>query len=308
LQLAGNTYSFSGRFSGGASTNSIPRTNPSRLSGSTNSIIHTNLSPLTVVLRPDPAGNALDGTVSDGTWTAELAANRAVYSRTNKPPQAGKKFTMAMSARGGRLAVGDGAFQPGGVGFGSLSVNKAGILAFRGTLDDGTSISASTFISSSWQWPLYRSLYGGKGLIIGWLTFVNQSTNDINGAVSWIKSAQVGKLYPAGFTNETETIGSLYRWTNSTPPFNWNTGQVTLVGPSILSTNQITLDRTNYTWTGGQNLKFKINGPAGVFNGRVVNLTNSRPVGFNGVVLQKQNIGAGYFIGVHETGIVVVGP
>jgi photosystem II stability/assembly factor-like uncharacterized protein len=309
LQLAGSTYSFSGHFSGGASTNFIPRTNPGRLSSSAsaNSIAHTNLTPLTVVLRPDPRGNALDGTVSDGTWTAELAANRAVYSKTNKPSQAGQNFTMAMSAHSGRLAVGDGASQPGGVGFGSLSVNKAGNVSFRGTLDDGTPLSESTFISSFGQWPLYRSLYGGNGLLIGWLTFVNQPTNDISGAVSWIKSGQVrGKLYPAGFTNETDTIGSIYRWTNNTPPFNWKTGQVALVSPSILSTNQIALNRTNYTWTGGQNLKFKINGPSGAFNGRVINV--SRPVGFNGVVLLKQNTGVGYFIGAHETGMVVVGP
>jgi hypothetical protein len=292
LQLEGRTYPFSGRFSGGASSNSILR---------------TNLSPLTVVLRPDPKGNALDGSVSDGTWIAELGANRAVYSKTNKPSQAGQKFTLAMSARAGRLAVGDGTSQPGGVGFGSLSVDNAGNVGFRGTLDDGTPLSQSTFVSSLGQWPLYKSLYGGKGLLIGWLAFVSQPTNDLSGAVSWIKSAQVkGKLYPAGFTNETETIGSIYGWTNNAP-FNWQTGQVALVSATILSTNQITLNKTNNTWTGAQNLKFKFNQPAGLFNGRVIN-TNRRSVGFNGVMLQKQNIGVGYFLGTHESGVVVVGP
>jgi hypothetical protein len=256
----------------------------------------------------------LDGTVSDGTWTAELGANRATYSKTNKPPQAGNKYTLAMSApiNGGSLVIGDGASQPGGVGFGTFSVDKLGNLRFRGKLDDGTTLSEGTFVSSVGQWPLYASLYSGNGLVLGWFTFVSQPTNDLSGAVSWIKLAQAkGKLYPGGFTNESGTIGSSYRFTNNLPVFNWTTGQVALVSSRLLSqnlTNRITLSPTNHIWTGEGNLKFKITTPAASFSGRDISPTNEKPISFSGVVLQKQNTGLGYFLGTHEAGIVVVGP
>jgi hypothetical protein len=191
-----------------------------------------------------------------------------------------------------------------------VSVDTAGNVAFRGKLNDGTPLVEKTFVSTSAQWPLYASLYGNKGLLIGWLSFLTTPGSDVAGAVSWIKLPQPQtQFYPAGFTNETETIGSIYRFTNGFPALNWRTGQVAMVSASILTqniTNRVTLNPTNNTWAGEEDLKFRINAPTGLFNGRTANPSTGKAVVFNGVVLQRQNTGFGYFLGRHQTGVVLV--
>jgi len=54
-------------------------------------------------------------------------------------------------------------------------------------------------------------LYGGRGLLLGWLTFTNRATDDLAGLVSWIKPTKpLTKYYPGGFTNESVALGCRY--------------------------------------------------------------------------------------------------
>ena len=99
LLLAGETYPFSGSFSDtGSALNSV-------------SISKTNR--LTILLGFDSGGrDILNGQISGGDWTAELVANRAVYSKTNLAPQMGKYTVLIPGSP-------DASAQPGGDGFGS---------------------------------------------------------------------------------------------------------------------------------------------------------------------------------------------
>jgi hypothetical protein len=290
LLLAGANYPFSGSFSAeGSASNSV-------------SISKTNR--LMILLGFDSDGrDILNGQISEGNWTAELVANRAVYSKTNLAPQAGK-YTILLPGNSMASA------QPGGNGFGSLTVDHYGNLVFSGKLGDGTSISQTAVVSGPGQWPMYVSLYSGKGSILGWLTFVNEQTNDIEGAPVWSKLPQpTAKFYSAGFTYQTNVVGSSFQFTNGLPVLNFASGELWLANGDLAQsfTNQFMLG-TNNKITSTNKMSLTISTSSGRFTGSVVNPENKKTIPIYGAVLQKQNIGAGYFLGTNESGEVFLGP
>jgi hypothetical protein len=149
-------------------------------------------------------GDTLVGDLTNPVWTAELEANRQVFSKTNPSPQAGH-YTLVLPGT-------NSATLPGGNGFGAVTVDTSGNVKFSGTLGDGTKVTESAIESAQGQWPLYISLDSGGGMLLGWLTFTNEPDRDIDGLLSWFKPSQKAKtLYQAGFTNLTqEAAGSAY--------------------------------------------------------------------------------------------------
>jgi len=119
-QFAGATYPLAGAFSaGGIYSNAIAR---------------RGLSPLNVQLQLDLSGEEMiTGTISDGIWTAQLAANRAHFSKTTPAPQSGS-YTLVIPGSD------DSTSQPGGNGAGTLKVDTSGNITFTGTLGDGTKV------------------------------------------------------------------------------------------------------------------------------------------------------------------------
>jgi hypothetical protein len=289
LQSATGTYPVSGTLSaGGLYSNTVPR---------------RGLTPLSVHLQLDLiGGNALNGSLSDGTWLAELSANRAAYSRLNPAPQGATKYTLGIPGSP------DAATQPAGWGYGALSLDTAGNVRFAGALADGTKVSQATALSAQAQWPLYASLYSGKGLVIGWLTLTNQTNTDVSGLVSWIKAPDTrAKLYPSGFefTNGVEVIGSRY---NGTPALNLGAGGAVILDGGGLpesETNAVTYSGNKFT--GANKSSVTISAGTGLFRGNV-SAGAPKPVPVSGALLQKQNVGYGYFISTNESGRVYLGP
>ena len=289
LLLAGETYPFSGSFTeDGSASNSVAISKTNRL---------------TILLGFNSGGrDILSGQISEGNWTAELVANRAVYSKTNLAPQEGK-YTVLIT--GSSIA----SAQPGGDGFGTLTVDHYGNLVFGGALGDGSSVSQTTVVSGQGQWPLYVSLYSGKGSILGWLTFTNEPASDIAGAAVWTKLRQpTAKFYPAGFTNQTDAVGSLFQFTNGVPVLDFAAGELWLTNGNLAQsiTNQFRLGY-NSKVTDTNKMSLTISTSTGRFTGSVVNPTTKKTIPIYGAVLQKQNIGAGYFLGTNESGEVFIG-
>ncbi len=189
LRLAGRCYSYCEAFSvTGLALKSIQR---------------PGLTPITVQLQLNLSNGPLTGTISDGTWTADLVADAAVYSRTNPAPQTGKYTLLIPGCE-------NASTQPGGNGFGAVTVEPSGNVIFSGILGDGTPVTSTSIVSSQGQWPLYASFYGGNGSILGWLSFTNES--GISGQTGWFKLPQTAaKLYAGGFTVSNEVIGSVYQ-------------------------------------------------------------------------------------------------
>jgi hypothetical protein len=291
-QFANVSYSKSGAFSLlGTYSNAIPR---------------TGKSPLLVQLQLDLAGGeTITGTISDGVWTAQVAANRAHFSTTNPAPQKGS-YTFVIPGSD------DPSTRPGGNGVGTVKVSTTGGIAFAGALGDGTAVSRSAYISKDGAWPLFAPLYSGKGLLIGWINFdTNQPATDLGGIVNWIKLPQAVKYYPAGFDfpEGLEAVGSLYKLTNGVPLVNWTDGQIILEGGNLADsiTNAVTISADNKI-TGTNKLSLTFTLTTGLFQGNVVNPTTGKSIAIKGALLQKQSLGYGYFLGTNQTGSVFLGP
>ena len=292
IRLGGGSHSFSGAFSvNGAASRTIQR------HGST---------PLTVELQLGLTNGPLTGTVSDGTWTADLVADVAVYSKADPAPQAGKYTLLIPGSENASV-------QPGGNGFGSVTVSESGHVTFSGILGDGTPVSSGGIVSSEGQWPLYASLYGGRGSILGWLCFTNDG--GISGQIGWFKLAQAAaRLYPDGFTNSVQAMGSLYQYTNGLPLLGFTQGQLTLTNGDLAQgiTDQVGFGAGMETRGEGTadegpiNLTFHPS--SGLFKGSVLNPATGKPIAIHGAVLQNQDLAAGFFLGADQSGSVLLSP
>jgi hypothetical protein len=250
-------------------------------------------------------GDMITGEFSDGVQTSELRANRAVFSKTSPPPQAGRKYTITLPGSD------DSSVAPGGNGFGTAAVDASGKISFTGVLGDGTKVSQKTFISKDGEWAFFSSPYAGKGLIIGWLGFdMNNADTAPTGDVTWLKlPVAIAKLYPQGFGVEESNEGSPYSLPAGTQIFSWSSGQVILHGGNLSQdiTNSFTLGANNKV-TGDNNLKLTFSTTTGTLKGSVMNPDTGKFITISGAVLQNQDTGFGVFLGPSETGSVLLLP
>jgi uncharacterized repeat protein (TIGR03803 family) len=275
---------------------------------STNTVTRKNLGPLTVILQAAAASNTTDqivGTVSDGTFTAQVLANLAVFSTANPSSWVGE-FTLTLPPAN----IADTTV-PQGYGYATLDVSRAGNGSLRGVLGDGTKISGKFPVSGYGTWPLYNSLYKDGGFCIGWVTFGEENT--LSGTVHWVKEPSSSQFYPNGFTNTLSLTGDVY-----TPPAKGGrsvaaTGQLTLGGGNLTSNIVIAASIAgNGTGTaspaGSGGLKLKVVPATGQMSGSFLDPTVNKAVKFNGLVLQSSGTASGYFLGTSESGFVTFTP
>jgi hypothetical protein len=293
LQLGGPTYSISGTFSaGGFYSNSIAR---------------KGLSPLSVQLQLDLAsGQVITGLVQSDAWSANLTAPRACYPPANPAPSSitNRHFTLVIQAADSASG------QPGGYGWGTLSVDAAGNLKFTGALGDGTSVQQTTFVSKDGLWPLFLSDYSNKGALLGWLAFTNTPEADLSGAVTWFKPPLSGKLYPQGFTvtNSLQAVGSLYAATKDVPPLSLTNLTVVLQGadlPTNIDTS-FSLGANGKVTPVADKSSLSMTLSSGLFRGSILN-PPGKPIAISGVLFQKQTNLFGWFAGTNATGTVSLG-
>ena len=264
---------------------------------------------LTISLALDIDNAQITGTITDGSWSADLTAYRASFNRTSNPSPWQGSYTIVFPGQSGDPTL------PAGNGYGTIKIDGSGNLRVVGSLADNTRFTQSVPISSAGDWPCFGSLAGGNEQVWSWMVFdTNQTSTDVSGSVSWIKKAQAKtKFYPAGFTNEFTAIGSFFqRPTNSTMRvIDLSSATVSFSGGNLPSdfSNQITIAANNKVTNESANkLSMSFATSTGLFHGSVMppGLTRSSP--FSGAVLQKQNLGYGFLIGTNETSDVVLGP
>jgi hypothetical protein len=263
-----------------------------------------NNTPLTVQFQVDPQDpDLITGSVSDGTWTADMYADRAVFNiRTNLTSDAGR-YTMVL--------LGDftSSTTPGGDSYGTILIDKVGRLLFAGFLADGTKLVQSATVAKGGQWPLYSPLYGGRGSLYGWLLFNGSADDDLSGDATWIRPEMLWTwYYPHGFATIASALGSRY----TTPPrgtkvLNLTSAEVEFNGGDLGQdfTNHVTMDAYNRITNldaNGLHLGFSL--ANGVFSGSVRHPVTWDVVPFRGVVLQKYGVAAGYFPAWTQTGEV----
>jgi uncharacterized repeat protein (TIGR03803 family) len=272
-------------------------------------VARRNLAPLSVALQLDLAQGTdrITGMVSSSPWTAELAGDRAVFDgRSSVAPQVGR-FTLIIPGSSSSTT------EPGGDSYGTITVDKAGKILLAGALADGTKISQAVPLSKDGLWPLYVPLYNGQGVLLSWVSLRDAPAEELSGLVTWIKPPMAAaKYYPAGFTVQTNASGSRYR------PSAGSTNVLSLTNAAlVLSGGNLAQSITNVIVLGPHNRVTNVSGPkitvtftssTGLFRGSVIDPATMKPISFNGVVLQSQDVGRGYFLGPNQSGAVFLGP
>ena len=160
-----------------------------------------------------PGVDQITGRLSNGVWEVPLAGVRAWFNGTNnKATNYNGKYTMAVHA--GPLS--DPFTAPQGDGYATGNIDLAGNFSVAGMLADNTPFALKKPLAKDGSWPLYVSLYSGKGSIFGWVTnYADTSVdlmNDLAGDLFWIRPLITNAVYHReGFMDTFVLGGSRYQ-------------------------------------------------------------------------------------------------
>jgi hypothetical protein len=238
------------------------------------------------------------GTNNNVPWTASLLADFA----TNTQPAA--EYTMLIPPDTNNAPP---ISSPGGDGY-MLTTNYQGTARnpasatarISGALADGTTFNQAVPVSQAGLVPIYASLYGNKGLLLGWISLdiTNTNTLDFTG-LTWIHPARGSGLYPNGFTNVVLTNQiQLSPWSNAAlANLRSLTNFVTLdtindTDDPSAGTNSVTIAASGKVT--GTSVSGSINPRTGLLKATVAT-GSSWIVGYGAILLNKTN-GAGYYL------------
>jgi hypothetical protein len=291
LWVNGGSHGLSGPFDVGLQATNIIKRNSAQ--GGNLTVVMT-LNPY----NPPSITGTVAGVTNGSPWVANLMADRGtnglgVANYTALIPPA----TNTPSPN----------LMPGGDGYLLIANNNAGTSKITGALADGTSFSESAPVSSTGYVPIYANLYGGKGLILGWINV--DLTNLVDVGLTWIHPQKTSGLYQAGFTNilSGDAI-PVSPWTN--PPGNLglftNLAVLdTLAGTNGIGTNGLNpANATNYPVSisagnssasiTGMGVTGSLNLKTGAFK-VMIGTGGDRITGYGAIILNSTN-GAGYVI------------
>jgi hypothetical protein len=170
-------------------------------------------------------------------------------------------------------------------------------------------VSEKTTLSKTGAWPFYAVPYNG-GIVIGWMQFGNAATNGFGGTCVWTKPAGQAVQYSGGFTNAVAVSGCLFK----APPLSYRAfgpSKLSFHGGSITSsfTNAVTWGTDNKVLNqSGNSLTFSLSTANGLFKGTVTDPVSGQKLPFQGVLLESQNRGVGFFPGTSKSGGVTFTP
>jgi hypothetical protein len=248
-------------------------------------------------------------------WTASLSAIHAGFGGTLRATNYEGSYLLAIITNNANVLA------PPGCSFALASINANGNVTLSATLADGSVFtSTGTAISQSGEWPLYGSLFSGKGSVLAWVKFsprgaANQMTS---GQAMWFETAASGShYYTNGFsfpTNDLNLMVDRYippaKGVAVLPSVNYT---VLLYGGDLIPTlsANITISSNNAVVVTGPNtnqLSLTINASAGTFTGSFVSSATSAKTALKGVLLPGANSGFGYFLGLNQTGGILIQP
>ena len=158
------------------------------------------------------------GTIDGGTWTADVMSEPAplLTKQSLREVPAGR-YTLTLAGST------NAAIAPTASGTGRMSIAISDATHLTATLGDGTRFSQNNILCTA-HLPVYASLYGHRGAILGWIGFpqpllppphlVEAAPSaspqlEIGGTLFWLKPAGIDRGYPAGFSFQTTVTGSV---------------------------------------------------------------------------------------------------
>jgi hypothetical protein len=211
---------------------------------------------------------------------------------------------------------------PAGRGVGRLTVNTAGVAALTATLPDGTALSFSAPLSKENRWPLYQVLPGRFAAVHGWVQFRDRpALSDFDALDAfWVRQVNPrDPRFPAGWPAgvSLEILGSRYTAPVKSPASAVLPG---LLPPSTKSNLRLDVSGGGLpapvnrvftpAWPYDQraaDYRWKLDSGTGLFTGSVGS-ANKPQASFRGALFQKQDLGAGFFLGKTESGSVSLAP
>ena len=197
---------------------------------------------------------------------------------------------------------------PKGDGFGEVEMDSQGNIHLTGELSDGTIIRQETHISRGGIWPLHVPLYGGKGMLMGWITMTNHAEMDLYGDLRWFKPTTDGdRFYPRGFATRRFVFGSMYRPAPGEIDTRSSLGGVLAggnLGKIVIGDTAAAVPPTSPEYETISKFTYNINPDTGVVDGRFIHPATLLPVSFRGITVQKRNWSSGYFLGTNQSGVV----
>ncbi len=158
------------------------------------------------------------GTIDGGTWTADVMSEPAplLPKHSIREVPAGR-YTLTLAGST------NAAVAPTTPGTGRMSIATSDATLLTATLGDGTRFSQNNILCTA-HLPVYASLYGHRGAILGWIGFPQPllppphladaapSTSpqlQITGRLFWLKPPGIDRNYPDGFSVQTTVTGSV---------------------------------------------------------------------------------------------------
>ncbi len=291
LRLGLAKLPFKGAFDGeGHSATNITRTGAPALS------VDLNLT-----------GGSLTGRVSDGVWTSPLRADLAVFNaKTNPATTLAGLYTALLPGAEANTGA------PEGDGVATLKVDPGGLLSFTATLADGTKVIQKSPLSASGDWPLYAPLYQGGGAVLGWWRVRPAGDIDLEGVIHWLRPAgPIPKVHTNGFHLRSDAMGSTFNPPGTNRLLEAPTATIAFRGGNLAAsfTNDLALGPSGrVTNTSPNKLTLTFNAKSGLIAGVVTDPSSLKPVKYQAVVLQRQQIAGGAFLGTNEVGRVEIKP
>ena len=314
IVVGGATFAISGHFD----NDGVSRFGRARLTNLT--IDRGNLPSLTLTLGLDFAsGQVTGGIVEAGGFTAELAGERPLYNPGSKlPPEMRGEYTVLLPANPANA----GAAFPQGDGWATLTVSATGRVKIAGELADGAQLVWHGVLQTGNSLPMHVPLYNNQGSLSGTVTFrETPGTSDLDGlGLHWFRpSAPLASRFQDGWPDgiEIDLIGSRY-----VPPKAGAGARILpglaeidadgnarltlsgadLSGDIVQSLNISARGRVNVLGPNPEKITLTISSETGAFTGQFVRAPGAPARKFTGVVFQKQDFGAGFFLGPMESG------
>jgi outer membrane protein assembly factor BamB len=197
---------------------------------------------------------------------------------------------------------------PAGDGFGEVQIDAGGHVKFTGELPDGTVVKQETRISSGGVWPVYVPLYGGAGMLTGWISVTNHPSLDLHGDLRWIKPPTPSdRYYPGGFAARRFVFGSIYKPSHDNLDKRKGLAGVLLggnLGRVVLGQDVATMPLTSPQRETLQQFKYQVDQNSGRVEGSFLHPETKQPTAFRGVLVQKRGWKSGYFMGADASGVV----
>jgi peptidyl-prolyl cis-trans isomerase A (cyclophilin A) len=259
-------------------------------------ILRAGSTPLTLNLSIDLSNNTgrVTGTVASVDWTSDINAYLAVTKlSTNSVPAKGA-YVMTFPSQSANSALGDS--------FATVSASAIGTLTISGLMADNTTWTETVGVGKAGNWPLFASLYTGRGLVIGLEDFTSTSV------ARWIRP-EFTTPYFSGAFNIGPFINGLQPYVKPTA----NSAYMLHLGGNTLTQVDYgltfnSLGRFVVTSGSGNLPVLTLTATSGLLSGTWKDSTNGIWT-LKGVFINPESGGRGFILGPHgQTGYLRIDP